>query len=222
MQAIVQSPVFFAVSTMFFYFPVSCYLFIFMAQITVVDVVNIGSILRWLTRVHTMESLDALIKFLKTPLSIAEGSSTQRLLDLDKTDIDALHSWSQCRRQIVQDKLLPTTLILAFLGLLANTQLGEEAVLGIRQLLNTLVGPTMTFEWLWAIGKFFLLGLAIVVPLIYIKDLLDEAFVMDYITEAAILAKCQWSEQKASDENNVNTRPRQTWWERLWRLFRES
>ena len=138
--------------------------------------------LRWLFRFHTLESPESLTDFLLQPIIPGKAGEALFLLNLSQTEIQALGEWAKCRRELVQSRLLPTTLLLAFVGLLANTSLADSAVYRFGDLLEIIVHPTGFWPWL---GAYFVLlmilgsGWLLVQALI---NLANESFVMDYLT----------------------------------------
>jgi len=186
--AIQQSPIYRTISTFFFYIPNISHGALWLTRMAAVLTVGGASILRWLFRFHRAESVEDLGEFILTPLPLMGEDGSQALLELETPYMDSLHDWAVCRRQVVQNRLVPTTLFLAFLGLLANTSLGESAV---QAALNVLRNPFQAegIGLFVAFGRFVLLMIVIMLPVGFIVQLLNEAFVMDYITQACVLAR---------------------------------
>lgn len=147
------------------------------------------SVVRWVGRFHRLESTDALRQFLSEPLSLKTAGASSTLLELDRREIQALRDWATCRREVIQSRLLPTTLLLGVLGILVDIpQVGrylgsiiERAqALGSAMDLWSLLGSSFVFAI--AILLFFGLSKLLI-------DLLDEAFVTDYIAQACVLAQ---------------------------------
>jgi len=182
------------------------------------------STIRWLLRFHKLESPETLMDFLNQPISLDEMGSTFSLLKLNQDELQALSAWAECRRDLVQSRLLPTTLLLTFLGLLANTSLADSAVLRFGDLVNTVLRPPDFWSWL---GAYLVVLVVISSGALLTKVLVglaNESFVMDYIAQACVLAKSakkQTKRQQAeemSQEEKIELRPssRHHWWKRLF------
>ena len=153
--------------------------------------IKLWSALRWLVRFHYLESPGALQEFLLTPLLLKGGEEPRTLLQLSKEEIKALSSWATCRRDVIQSRLLPTTLLLTFLGLLANTQLANDFVASVVNHLNNLYqhSDSLPRDGLGSYVIVVGIGLAVYAVVKFLVELFTESFVADYIIEACVLAQ---------------------------------
>ncbi len=186
--AIQQNPTYLIFSAFLFYIPALSHGSLWLTRLVVAIAITISTAFHWFFSFHRMHSVKTLNKFLSTPLSIDE-EKPQTLLQLKIQQIDALYEWSLCRRDAVQNKLVPTTIFLAFLGLLANTSLGESAIQVVMDTLRDYFQTIGSLIWIINYLRFTLLMAIIVLPVRIIFDLLNEAFTMDFITQACIVAR---------------------------------
>jgi len=184
-----QSTAYLVWAAVFVYIPAVSHGALWLTRASVVSIVAIVSGFRWLFRLHRLESFDTLGEFLSTPLPLGPQGEPRALIELEKEDIEALHAWVLSRRGVVQNRLVPTTLLLTVLGLLANTSWGESAVRTAADILRDYFQSSGGLSWLVAFGRFGLLMAVIVLPAGLIARLLSEAFVMDYIAQACVLAR---------------------------------
>jgi hypothetical protein len=218
-----QSQTYLFIAALCFYIPAISHAVLWLTRTVALFTIYVVSIYRWFFRYHKMETFAALDKTLLRPLPLIEGEKPQSLLELQEMDIAALHEWAVCRRQIVQNRLLPTTLLLAALGLLANTSLGESAVQGTMSILGKYLMARGMVDWTAGIGVIVLLMIVIGLPIAIVVKLLNEAFVMDYIAEACVLARqAKVFSQKLSSQEQTNSEPdapppakRHSWLQRL-------
>ena len=187
--AIQQSLGYLVPSAFFFYVPTIIFWGIWVVKLVVALTVFGMSAFHWLFAFHVGYSVEIVGEFLSIPLPL-NGDSSQTLLDLETTEIDTLYDWAQYRRRGMQGRLVLSTLILAFLGLLAGTSLGESAVFAVINILHQYFQPSVdSFQWLAAFYQLMLLAGLIILPLILIGWLLSEVFTMDFIVQACILAR---------------------------------
>ena len=170
-----------------------------------------------------MPPVEFIGKLLLTPLTLSQEDEPQTLLELEEPYTNALYDWALCRRQIVQNRLVPTTLLLAFLGVLANTSLGESAIQAVTNVVRDFFQPSTGLNRFIVYWKLVLLMAVIVVPVVFIVLLLNEAFVMDYIAQACVLARhAKLSSQQTTiqDEDSAShpakKSPRLLRWLRRW------
>jgi len=169
-----------------------------------------ASVVWWVGKSQSMERLSDLEEFLSEPLALTEGGPEWSLLDLEEDRLTALREWSACRRQVVQNRLIPTTLLLGFLGLLANTSLGERTVgWALRVLQSSGLAYSDWYGMLAHSGQRLLLVVLIFLPIAMLVDLLNEAYAMDFIAQACVLAR-----HAKRPSPIIRTR---AWWERLLR-----
>jgi hypothetical protein len=119
-----------------------------------------------------------------------------RLLRLSEVELQAVYRWATARQTIVQNRLLPTTLFLGILGLLANTKLVSVPIDAALQQFRTLK------EWTFLVWltMYVVIILSIVAIGLLIKPLvvlLNEAFVADFLVEACILAQAAHKQKPA-------------------------
>jgi hypothetical protein len=183
-----QAPAYRAISAILFIVPCFTCFALMVVGGTAVAAWCVGSAFHWFYSLHILHPVERIKDFLSTPLSLNEGEQ-QTLLQLETTQIDALYNWSVCRRQAVQNRLLPTTMLLAFLGLLANTSLGESAVQSALTILCDYFSDIGSLSWL--VGSWRLLPLVAItlLPGIPVLLLMNEAFTMDFVAQACLLAR---------------------------------
>jgi hypothetical protein len=182
----------------------SCYvlLYIRMVSSSVFFVVAAG---HWFLHFHSLQSAATMSEFLTSPLPIGEQTELT-LLDLNEAEFDALLDWSLCRREAVQNRLLPTTLILAFLGVLANTSLGESVGQLALSITRDYFRDVGSLRWLVTSWRFFLLLIVIGAPAAVLFTLLNAAFTMDFVAQASLLARyARTSTMTRTDELNRST-----------------
>lgn len=188
--AIQGSSTYLVLSAFLFIIPALSHSALWLIRIIEMNVVGAALVIRWLFRSQTVESVDALSTLLSTPLPLIVKSEPIKLLDLGKEDLDALYDLAHCRRQVIQDRLIPTTLVLAFLGLLANTSLGESAVSAVISVVqNYFKASPGTIDHFIFLGQIFALMMIIGFPVGLVVVLITEALVMDYIIQSCVLAK---------------------------------
>jgi hypothetical protein len=201
-----QSATYLVIAAVFFIFPAISHGALWLIRGTVTFAIYTASAIRWVFRLHGLESAEALLEFLSTPLPLTEDSEQKNLLELERADIEALRDWALSRREVVQNRLVPITLLLAVLGLVANTSYGESAVrTAVNILQNYIQAPTQT-----TFIRFGLLAIIIMPPIVFLVELLNEAFVMDYIAQACVLAhhaklsvQESFCQQVTSDERQI-------------------
>lgn len=141
----------------------------------------------WLLKFHSLSSAAKISEFVKRPLPIGEETETT-LLELDEKDIDALLEWSLCRREAIQNRLVPATLVIGVLGVLANTWVDPVAGLALDITKDYLRVPRslgdLATKW-----RFLALSFVVSVPIAVIFPLLNEAFKMDFVAQASLLAR---------------------------------
>jgi len=186
--AIQQSLGYLVVSAFLFYIPTIIFWGIWVVKWAAELVIFSISALHWLFRFNIARSVEDTGEFLSTPLSL-NGEGARTLLDLETTEINALHDWTLCRRQALRDRLWLTTLSLAFLGVLAGTSLGESAMAAVINILHQYFLSVDSFRQLAAFYQLMLLAGLIILPLILIGWLLSEVFTMDFIGQACVLAR---------------------------------
>lgn len=187
--AIQQSKAYLCYSVFLFYIPSLTYAALWLSQSVAVIAFGVGSAVHWFVSFHVMRSAERINEFLLRPLPLPQGKSPT-FLQLDIRQIDALYDWSICRRDAVQNKLVPITLFLAFLGLLANTYLGEVAV----QTMGNLIGETLRFfesPMRGFVSLWYLMAWMIPILLsgMLVFELMNDAFTMDFIAQACLLAR---------------------------------
>jgi len=197
--------VYYWIAALFIYVPAISYGGFLVPRLTTTVAVSVRSLIRWVFRFHAVEPTDELVKFVSTPLLLLDQEKPQALLDLEPSYLDALHEWAACRRKVVQDRLVPTTLLLAFLGLLADTSVGEWVVCRAIGVVRGFFQAQTAEESLLAYVLFALLAAVIIVPSVMIVYLLSEAFVMDYIAQACVLAKHAKSANEAPPAQGTAT-----------------
>lgn len=175
------------------------------------------ALMQWLLLYHALDSTEDLEKLLAEPLNVPENGSAARILDLDRMYVDALQEWAMLRRQLIQDKLIPTTLVLAVLGILANTSLGDWAF-------NWFVGAFRgNLDAGAVIIRLVILGLAIVLPARTIGILLSEAYATGVIAQACLLIQRARTEEPDSSSSRVEddtvTPALPGWLVRIKRMF---
>jgi len=231
-QAIISiqtSSVYRLVSVFLFFIPAISYSVLGVIRQVLVFMLSAALMRKWLFRLQTTEPVNALTKLLSTPLPLIDGGGSRTLLELEKADIDALYDIALCRRRVIQNRLLPTTLMLAFLAILANTSLGESAVktaiailkdfsslgeLAVKTAIALLtIAITKNYPGdPWLILNQFIIALAeviflvflVLLPVVFIGSLLTEAFIMDYITQACVWARhAKLYSHRLSDQEQV-------------------
>lgn len=175
-------------SSILFYIPGITYGALFGTKVILFAVQTVRSALYWTISFHVPRRANVAAEFLRGHLPIDEAE-TVTVLELDLRQIEALHDWATCRRQIVYDRLLPTTILLASLGIVANTSLGEEAVKEALTILREYSQMGDPATWWLAYLRFILLVVIVVFPAVVIFMLLNEAFAMDFIAQATVLAR---------------------------------
>jgi hypothetical protein len=196
------------VSAILIYVPAIMHGALWLARPAILDLIGVAVVLQWMLSYHILNPIESVGKFIVTPLALEPNGELRKLLDLNAAKLTALQDWSDGRRQIVQNKLIPTTIMLAFLGLLANTTWGDGIFTQMIDTLSILLippPPTMDLsELLPYLGAFSLL-IALMIPVILIVMLLNEVSVMDYISQACVLA--QHAQQADSPKSHVDPRP---------------
>lgn len=157
------------------------------------------SALHWILSYHVMQPFKSIQQFVvEKLLPVDHEGNLQSLLELEEKDIDFLFEWATQRRELVQNRLLPTTLILATMGLIANTFLGDAAVRGVVNLFKeSFLAPiASSFQGFGSIldmtGRIFIITILVIVvylPIMLIIQLLNESYVMGFIAQACLQVK---------------------------------
>ena len=170
----------------FVYVPAICFSVVWMLRLFIDVLVDLASAIRWVVKVQVMQSMNA-VKDLALARFLSGGS--EALVDLSLEQITALHDWSLVRRQIIQNRLIPSTILLAFIGALANTSLGETAISLVGTVLREYFQSEGFVESMLAYGRFLGLGMLIVFPIHLIAELITQSYIMDLLVESSLLAR---------------------------------
>lgn len=181
--------VYYLIAVVLIYVPALSYAGYLLPRVSTAYAGLFASLFRWVFRFQAVERVDQLKEFLSTPLPLRMDGTEEQLLELEPLHIDALQDWAACRRRVAQDRLVPTTLILAFFGLLADTSLGDHAVGFAIEIVRNALKPALNVEWFMWYLLFLLLLMALIIPAALLVFLLTESLVMDYIAQACVLAR---------------------------------
>lgn len=190
------------------YIPALCHLSVWIVRIAATLVFFIRNAFSWFLNVNNTNEVDRLKQFLFEEIMLDNGQ-TYRFVSLDRPAIDAVKRWSLLRRQIVQSRLVPLSIVFGFLGVFFSTSIGDsllsELILTLQDYLlssggaSTPIGSTISY--LQILGALVAIG----IPVVLLLGLLNEAFAMDFLTEACELAEI--IKPEVSDERRDTITP---------------
>lgn len=178
--------------------------------------------LKYLRSAHTPVSLEAIEQLIKKPIPSGEGGRKEwRLTQLENDELDTLRKWAVANREGTDKRLLPTALLFAFLGILADATASSDSVSRVLDWMRSSMFPTPnhTPPPLVA-GRLMAASLILGVILIFLYMLLllcRNLVIQSTIIEACILAEHLRKQRQTDPELG---RRRRLWTRLLSSLWR--
>lgn len=196
---------YYIVAAIFFYIPIIHLTSLFLIK-TTLGVVDIGkTTIRWFFKFQSVIPMKDLEVFLNTPIDSSREDLALPFWKLHETHLILLKDWAESRRVSIQNKLIPFTLLIATLGLLMNTFIGDRIVTSVGETIKNYFGYPLNdtlnnpspLEWM----IFFITIFLIFLPFAIVINLLRESFSADFLHEACILALNYQKLHHKTDEN---------------------
>lgn len=183
-------------SLAFIYIPLILFFAFFLAKMVITAFVLTGRFLQWYFLIQITQPQQRFDKFLTTPLPLFDEGNPKTFLEIENSIIIAIKNWVDSRRKTIQNRLIPASLGVAFLGILASTSAGENMLGLISKVFSDYFSTMSSFLQAggaasWLISFIKLLGLMAIIILLVgpLSLLLYESVILDFISEACALAE---------------------------------
>ena len=186
-----QSPIYRVCIAILLYIPALCHYSLWLSSGFLLFVTSIRGLIYWVFHINDTTELERIRQLVFEDIKLGENISFS-LSKLDHEQISNIRDWSLLRRQIIQSRLIPTTLILGGLGLFANTDVGQGAMSFFIDEIRFLISPPIIegtfFDGLILTYRSMFVAVLIVIPFGLVGRLLNKAYSMDVLSEACSLA----------------------------------
>jgi hypothetical protein len=201
------------------YIPFTLFFAIFISKALILGISFVGCLLQWYFWAQITQPHARLNEFLTTPLVFFDKESPKTFLEIESFQINAINNWINVRRQIIQNRLIPASLVFTFLGILASTSVGENALKLISKIITeffsatTNLGITGGYEaWMISSGKYALLIIIIAIFVGPLSLLFHESVLLDFISEACAVAKSVKIIEDANESSSIPSKKSKSNW----------
>lgn len=174
---------------------------IWFAKIIMIGIVFLGRLIQWLFLVQASTPKTVLLEFLYTPLLLFNSKKPERFLSIENKHLQIIKSWVGIEREIIQMKLIPATLGVAVLGIIASTIIGESLVQVVKETIIEMISLTPTDSQagvlvaiisetkIIPLAKLIIIGIVFGILVLPTTVLLNRSTVLAFIAEACVLTE---------------------------------
>ena len=190
-------------STIFIYIPALTYGGIWLTKTIIWLGLSIWNIFHWILHFQKLQSPTDMVDFANGQIISKKLGKT--CMDLSELEVSTIRSWATSRKEVIQNKFFPITMLISILALF-GTNLGNDFVTLVSNALveyfSSSNGGFFLFLTSW--GKLVFVSFIVAVPLAIIVTLFEESFVADFIEGICIFVEHERKQEQKEKDTKKN------------------